>query len=168
MNGHHRNKKTCSAFREGLQEYLDGTLPKQTSLEFFLHLRDCQECSEEHDKLRSMFQLLDSLPGHTVPEGFDAPILASVPYSAYREMALLRRERVPVFLEEEFLPSFVKSTGTRLAGVAVAALSVGWYLWGQGPGFLPLTVGVGLMPEFLVRLQSFGRFAALAVRRSEG
>ena len=158
----------CRECVDGLQDYLDGTLEKTRSLQFFLHLRDCPQCQEEHDNLQALFGILESLPDHEVPADFDAKILASVPIEAYRAMEPIRRQRVPVYLEEEFLPVVVRSPLIRITGALVAATGV---VCGQalGAGELVSAISLlGLVPELLVRLQGVGRRAALAVRRSEG
>ena len=158
----------CQDCRDGLQEYLDGTLEKKRSVQFFLHLRDCGECRTEQENLQALFGLLESLPDHQVPEDFDQKILASVPYAAYRAMEPIRRERVPVIFQEESLPSFVRSPVTRIAGLGVAA---GGIILGQVTGGMDnvsIISLLGLVPELLVRFQGVGRFAAMATRRSEG
>lgn len=158
----------CQDCRDGLQEYLDGTLEKTRSLQFFLHLRDCSDCRTEQVKLQALFGLLEALPDHEVPEDFDQKVLASVPYAAYRAMEPIRRERVPVIFQEERLPGFVRSPITRITGVGLA---LGGFILGQASGGMETisTISLlGLLPELLVRLQGVGRFAALAVRRSEG
>jgi anti-sigma factor RsiW len=157
----------CGECRAGLQEYLDGTLEKPESLRFFLHLRDCTDCSQEHDRLKGLFRMLDSLPDHEVPVDFDQAVLASVPYAAYQAMEPLRRERVPVFLEEAFLPRFVRSRLTRLVGFGVAAVAAAVALQGNGSAALPVMTVVGLLPEMVVRLQGLGRRALQTARRAE-
>ncbi len=157
----------CRECADNLQEYVDGTMEKQLSLQFFLHLRDCSDCQEEQEKLTELFQLLGSLPDHEVPADFDGAILASVPYAAYKEMEPIRRERVPVFLEDTFLPAVVRSRVTRLAGLGVAAVSAGLSLAGTGHEALPFVAVLGVMPELLVRLQGVGRWAVLAGNKSE-
>jgi anti-sigma factor RsiW len=157
----------CDGCREGLQEYLDGTLEKPESLRFFLHLRDCLDCQKEHDRLEGMFQMLESLPDHEVPADFDFAVLASVPYAAYQAMEPLRRERVPVFLEEAFLPRFVRSRVTRLAGLGLSAVSATLIATGDGTSLLPVLMVTGLVPEILVRLQGLGRRALGSVGRAE-
>lgn len=158
----------CRDCLEGLQDYLDGTLEKSRSVQFFLHLRDCPGCKAEHDALQAMFSLLDALPQHEVPAGFDDRILASVPYAAYQAMEPIRRERVPVFLEEAFLPAFLRSTVVRVAGAALALAGIAAQQALAAPSLVAGISLLGLVPEFLVRLQGVGRRAALAVRRSEG
>ena len=170
MNG--KNHKTdqalsCRECRVGLQEYLDGTLEKPESLRFFLHLRDCAECHQEHYRLQGLFRMLDSLPDHEVPADFDRAVLASVPYAAYRAMEPLRRERVPIFLEEAFLPRFVRSRLTRLVGFGVATVAAALALRGDGSAVLPILAVAGLLPEIVVRLQGLGRRALETARRAE-
>lgn len=157
----------CPECREGLQDYLDGTLEKQRSLLFFLHLRECRECRREQEQLQHLYDLLQSLPDHPVPEGFDEPILAAVPYEAYRAMEPLRRERVPVFLEEEFLPAWVRSALTRWTGVAVAAAGLAAVRLLGAPDWAAPVGMLGLVPWALVLLQGLGRRATLAQRRTE-
>jgi anti-sigma factor RsiW len=152
----------CGQCRDSLQEYLDGTLEKKISLQLFLHLRDCEECQQEHDQLQNMFQLMDSLPDLPLPEDFDQKILASVNIEGYRAMESIRRERVPVFLEEAFLPAAVRSRVTRLSGATVAVLALGAQFAFAGPEYLSAVAVVGLVPELLVRLQGIGRRAVLA------
>lgn len=159
---------SCPECREGLQDYLDGTLEKQRSLLFFLHLRECDACRAEHEQLQHLYDLLQSLPDHPVPEGFDEPILASVPYEAYRAMEPLRRERVPVFLEEEFLPAWIRQPATRWGGVAIAAAGLAAARWLGVPEFTAPVCALGLVPEALVLLQGVGRRATIALRRAEG
>ena len=158
---------SCEACREDLQEYLDGTLDKNRSLRVFLHLRDCRDCAAEHESLQVLFTALDSLPDMPVPEKFDETVLASVPYTAYKAMASLRAERVPVFLEEEFLPAFVRAPVVRWSGGLLALAGVLTHWLADGPQSLVALAVVGLLPEVLVRLQSLGRWATLTVRRSE-
>jgi len=152
----------CGPCRDSLQEYLDGTLEKNLSLQLFLHLRDCEECQTEHDQLQGMFQLLDSLPDHPVPAGFDENVLASVNFEGYRAMESIRRERVPVFLEEAFLPAAIRSRVTRFGGLGVSALALVAQFTLGGSSYLPVVVAAGLLPELLVRVQGIGRRAILA------
>ena len=170
MNGKNSNETAleCRDCLRGLQEYLDGTLAKQESLRFFLHLRACAPCSEEHDSLKNLFAMLETLPQHEAPADFDTAVLASVPYDSYRAMAPLRQDRVPVFLAEESLPAFVRSPGTRLAGLGVAlgAFSASFLI--DGSFYLPRAMGLGIAPEILVRLQGLGRRVVVNVRRAEG
>lgn len=151
----------CGKCRDQLQEYLDGTLDKKAGLSVFLHMRDCAPCQAEHDRLVELFQLLDGLPDHEPPADFDEKILASIPYEGYKAMEGIRRERVPVYLEEEFLPAFVRSALTRGVGVglAIAAAAVQGLL--EGPAILGGVVALGVVPELLVRLQGIGRRIAL-------
>jgi hypothetical protein len=114
-----------------------------------------------------MFQMLESLPDHEVPADFDIAVLASVPYAAYQAMEPLRRERVPVFLEEAFLPRFVRSRVTRLAGLGLSAVSAALIATGDSTSLLPVLMVTGLVPEFLVRLQGLGRRALGSVGRAE-
>lgn len=157
----------CADCRGHLQDYLDGTLEKTRSLEVFLHLRDCAPCHQEHDAMQALFGLLEALPAQPVPEDFDAPILASIPLDAYRAMEPLRRERVPVLLQEESLPALVRAPAVRLAGLVVAAASVAAVTLAAAPAAL-LVGAAGALPEALVRLQAAARTVALAVRRAEG
>ena len=152
----------------GLQEYLDGTLEKPESLRFFLHLRECSDCKAEHDRLEGLFGMLDALPDHEVPVDFDNAVLASVPYAAYKAMEPLRRERVPVYLEEAFLPRVVRARLTRLVGVGLASVAAALVLRGDGAAFLPVVIVAGLVPETVVRLQGLGRRALETTRRAEG
>lgn len=152
----------CGPCRDSLQEYLDGTLEKKLSLQLFLHLRDCEECQTEYDYLQGMFQLMDSLPDHPLPADFDKKVLASVNYEGYRAMESIRRERVPVFLEEAFLPLVVRSPVTRIGGFGISALALVAQFTVSGSPYLPIVVAAGLIPELLVRLQGLGRRAVLA------
>ncbi len=158
---------SCPECLEGLQEYLDGTLEKQRSLLLFLHLRDCTECRREHDQLKNLYGMLQTLPDHPVPEHFDEPILASIPYEAYRAMEPIRRERVPVYLEEEFLPAWIRSSVVRWSGIvaAVGTVATTWAL--QLPPTVAIVGAVGLVPAVLVALQGVGRRMVLAEQRTE-
>jgi len=157
----------CDECRQGLQEYLDGTLDKPESLRFFLHLRECPGCQDEHDRLHGLFAMLEALPDHEVPADFDGAVLASVPYAAYRAMEPLRRERVPVYLEEAFLPRFVRSRLTRLVGVGISLVTAALALRGDMSAAAPVLIVAGLVPEFLIRLQGLGRRAMASARRAE-
>ncbi len=157
----------CPDCRLELQEYLDGTLEKKRSLAVFMHLRDCAACRADHDALQAVFSGLDALPALEAPADFDAKVLASVPYGAYQAMASLRRERVPVFLEEQFLPAWLRARATRVAGLAVAAAVAFAFAAGAGAGWLLAPGLAGLGPELLCRLQGAGR-RLVGLRRAEG
>lgn len=157
----------CRDCREGLQEYLDGTLEKQVSLRFFLHLRECADCRTEHDRLQELYEMLRVLPDHPVPAGFDEAILASVPYEAYRAMEPIRRERVPVYFEKEFLPAWIRSPITRLAGLGVTVVSLGVIALLDGPSTLAAAAVAGAIPEAVVQLQGLGRRVAIRQHRTE-
>jgi len=157
----------CHECQHGLQEYLDGTLDKKRSLRVFLHLRDCAICQEQHVLMQGLFELLDSLPSPMVPADFDDAILAAVPYAAYQEMEPLRRERVPVYLEEHFLPQFVRSRLTRWSGLGLTVTAVAAAVALDGPAWWPVAAGAGIVPELLVRLQGLGR-RVIALGRAEG
>lgn len=147
----------CPDCRLELQDYLDGTLEKKRSLAVFLHLRDCEACGREHEALSLVFASLDALPAREAPAGFDAVVLAAVPFAAYRAMEPLRRERVPVYLEHGFLPGWVRAGATRVAGLVAALGAVGVWAAGVGPDWLPVVAVAGVAPELLVRLQGLGR-----------
>ncbi len=147
----------CGSCGNRLQEYLDGTLEKKSSLQVFLHLRDCDSCQQEHDQAVNLFQMLEGLPDLQPPADFDEKILASVNLEGYRAMESIRRQRVPIFLEEQFLPSWVRSRVTRFIGAGAAVVSLGAQMTLDSPGFLPVVVLAGLVPELLVRLQGIGR-----------
>lgn len=170
MNGRADKDKqtlTCAHCLEGLQEYLDGTLEKSRSLEFFVHLRDCPGCQRELESLKGVFTLLDGLPDREVPADFDRAVLASVPYASYRAMEPLRRQRIPVFLEREALPGFVRSPLIRRLGLAVAVAAAAVGLAVDGAQWSLPVAFLGALPEILVRLQDLGRRAVTAMRRSE-
>lgn len=160
---------TCTDCRAQMQDYLDETLPRVESTRVFLHVRECEGCTRELEELKSLFGLLGSLPAVEAPADFDAVILQSVPYEAYRALEPLRRERVPVLLEAEALPGLIRSGVTRVAGLSVAAAAIAFTATGglpEAPGTV-LAV-VALLPEGLVRLQQLGRrIYAGAVRQSQ-
>lgn len=166
-NDRHEAALSCPDCRLGLQDYLDGTLEKKQSVAVFLHLRECASCRHEHEALRAVFACLDTLPAVEAPADFDAAILASVPYAAYQAMEPLRRERVPVFLEDHFLPAWLRSRVTRAAGLVAAAGSLGAWLAGPGQAWLLGLAVAGALPELLLRLQGVGR-RLVRVRRAEG
>jgi len=113
-------------------------------------------------------QRLESLPEVPVPADFDARILSSIPYAAYRAMEPIRRERVPVYLEETFLPATVRSPVVRMAGLAAAAIAGAGLVTGGLPDWSVAVCALGLVPELLVRLQRLARRARLAQERSGG
>ncbi len=170
MNGRKADQPplSCAECRASLQEYLDGTMVKTESLRVFLHLRTCDACARESARWQETFEALGSLPVLEPPEDFDRRILESVPYDSYRAMAELRRPRVPVFLEEQALPAFVRSLPTRLAGMVIAVgAAVAMCSFDASP-YLGYVVAAGLLPEAVVRLQELARISVAALRRSEG
>lgn len=166
-NNHSESSLGCQECQNGLQEYLDGTLEKAVSLQFFLHLRECQTCQTEHENLQALFGMLDSLPAHEVPADFDDKILASIPLAGYQAMEPIRRQRVAVYLEEEFLPAIVRAPGVRLAGALVAAAGLVAGQTVNGMDSISAVSLLGLVPELLVRLQGVGRRVAHHLNRSE-
>lgn len=156
---------TCVECQQSLQDYLDGGLGKPESMRVFLHVRDCGDCSRELARHEQLVAMLESLPGREPPADFDARILASVPYDSYRAMAGLRRARVPVFLEQESIPAWLRGRTLRLSGAAVAAVA----LAARWTGLVPdtaLTVAVaaaGLAPEIILTIQGMARRLVLSL-----
>jgi anti-sigma factor RsiW len=148
---------TCDDTRANMQEYLDETLLGPVATRLFLHVRDCDACRKELDETKALFGMLDAMPAIEPPADFDEKILASVPYEAYREMAELRAPRMPVILEEESLPSVVRSGATRAAGLVLAAVATAAMAAGRVPDVAVAAVGLGLLPEALVRVQQLSR-----------
>jgi len=159
---------TCRDVRRQFQEYLDGELERERSMGLFLHVRECAECRGELEGLRALIARLDALDRVEAPADFDARVLASVPYAAYREMEPIRRERVPVFLEENFLPAIVRARSVRGVGGALAAVLATGLFGGYLPDWAGLVAGAGILPEVLVRAQRLGRRLLPAAERSGG
>jgi anti-sigma factor RsiW len=158
----------CVGCADLLQDYVDGSLARDLALRVFLHVRECGDCERSLTQWQSLVQALGQLPRIAPPADFDRRILASVPYASYRDLAPLRQDRVPVYLQESYLPAAVRAKVVRLGGLALAAgcgLAVGA---GQLPPVAMFGVGVGVLPEVLVRLQDLARRVALGMRRSEG
>lgn len=160
---------TCADCRAQMQEYLDETLPRVESTRMFLHVRGCDGCGRELEELTSLYAMLGALPEVPAPADFDARILQAVPYESYRAMEPLRRERVPVLLEDETLPGFLRSGVFRGAGILIGGAAAALAATGRLPvntGVLLLTAGC--LPQGLLLLQRLGRRIYLgATRRSE-
>jgi len=81
-------------------------------------------------------------------------------------MAGLRAPRIPVFLERESLPAWVRHPATRIAGLAVAALAV----TGQAAGLVGdgafIVAAVGGVPQVLIWAQAAARHATLILGNS--
>ncbi|MBU0741053.1 zf-HC2 domain-containing protein [bacterium] len=151
------NAPSCTEIRTRLQDYLDGDLPRKESMSLFLHIRECDSCGKDLEEMQRLNGLLGGLPPVQPPEDFDARILESVPYAAYRAMEPLRRERMPVILDEEALPAFVRARGTRAVGGLITVLTaVGLATDALSGGWAILMVA-GALPEALVLLQSASR-----------
>ncbi len=147
----------CSRCRGQFQDYLDETLPRKASMELFLHLRGCDSCRDELEEMKGLFTMLGTLPQTEAPADFDQRVLASIPYAAYREMEPLRRERVPVLLEEESLPAFVRAGATRLVGGVAAVVCAVGLAAGSLPDAAAAVLVIGALPEAVVQLQRFSR-----------
>jgi anti-sigma factor RsiW len=155
----------CDECRLRLQDYLDGGLDKPASMEIFLHVRDCADCAAELARLEQLVARLEALPAREAPADFDTRVLAAVPYESYRAMANLRRARVPVFLEKEALPAWLRSRALRLGGAAIAAVAIAARLTDLVPdtAVTGAVAVAGLLPEFTVALQGAARRVVLAV-----
>jgi anti-sigma factor RsiW len=151
------NTPSCTEIRARLQDYLDGTLPRKASMALFLHVRECEGCSRQLAEMERLFGRLGSLAPVEPPADFDRRILESVPYAAYRAMEPLRRERMPVILEEEALPAFVRARGTRAVGGLVAVLTAIGLATDTLTGGWAALAAVGVLPEALIRLQGASR-----------
>lgn len=157
---------TCAECQQRLQDYLDGGLAKPESMRVFLHVRECESCTEDLTRLEQLVVLLEALPDREPPVDFDAKVLAAVPYDSYRAMAGLRRPRVPVFLERDSLPSWLRARSVRLGGAAVAAVAVAGRLTGVFPDVALVAVVVGLVPEVAILVQGLARRLVLALGQS--
>lgn len=164
---HPERPDTCRALRADFQAYVDGDLARERSLEVFLHARECRECAAELAAVKHLFAQLKALPPLSAPADFDARVLAAVPYAAYRAMEPLRRERVPVFLEETFLPAPLRAPLVRAGGLALAAVAGAGLLSGSLPDLAIVGLLGGLLPESLVRLQRLVRRRHGHAQRSE-
>ncbi len=158
----------CRQACDRMQDYLDQTLPKRESLAVFLHVRECGGCRAQLETLQALYARLGDLPPLEAPADFDARILAAVPYENYRAMAPLRSPRVPILLEHESLPAWLRSRSVRLVGLLAAAAALTAAASGIAEGTAAWTVaGVGCLPELSVRLQNLTRRVYVAtVHRS--
>ncbi|HOX26589.1 MAG TPA: zf-HC2 domain-containing protein [Candidatus Krumholzibacteria bacterium] len=166
MNDQHSGKfphLDCAECERRLQDYLDGGLAKPESMQIFLHVRECARCAAELKRLEDLVALLEALPAHEPPRDFDARVLAAVPYASYRAMARLRRARVPVFLEADRLPAWIRSPAVRYGGLAAAAVAAAAAVTDLAPAGVLAIAAVGLVPEAATLLQGLGRRVALAV-----
>ncbi len=173
MSGSHSRQAphlTCDECQHQLQDYLDGSLARRQSMRLFLHLRDCEACGNELERLQALVGALESLPAREPPADFDTRILASVPYEQYRAMAGIRAERVPVFLEPESLPAWVRARATLIAGATVATAGLAARLSGLMGETALVAVVVGLAPLAAVGLQAAARRVVIGLRqtRQEG
>lgn len=157
---------SCGECQQQLQDYLDDGLAKQESMRVFLHVRDCPGCAAELAHLQALVVQLESMPSRTPPTDFDTRVLASVPYESYRAMAGLRAPRIPVFLERESLPAWVRNPMTRLLGAVAAAGVIGLDMAGVVPDGAGYMATIGLVPQALLGLQFFGRKVALAMQQT--
>ncbi len=148
---------TCAETRTQLQDYLDQTLDRKASMALFLHVRECDGCRRELERLEGLYALLDAMPAVEPPADFDARILESVPYEAYKAMEPLRRDRMPVILDEAALPAFVRAGSTRVVGGLVAVTTAVGLATDLLPGGMTALGLVGALPEALVRLQDASR-----------
>jgi anti-sigma factor RsiW len=159
---------SCRDCGDLLQDYVDGDLARDVAVRVFLHVRGCARCEAALQEWQSLVAALGTLDVRTPPEGFDEAVLAAVPYAAYREMAGLRRVRVPVYLEPSFLPAWLRAPVLRAAGLVVAGAGAAGFaadLWSVAAAAL---LGLGVLPEVLVRTQGWGRRLALRQQPSEG
>jgi anti-sigma factor RsiW len=173
MSGSHSRKEphlTCDECRLGLQDYLDGTLERARSMRLFLHLRECPDCEAELEQWQHLVESLESMPARTPPTDLDDRILAAVPYDQYRAMAGLRAPRVPVFLEHEALPAWLRARATQFGGAVVAAAAIGLRAADLAGEPAVAVAVVGLIPAAAVILQAAARRVVLAGRqaRQEG
>jgi anti-sigma factor RsiW len=173
MNGSHSGKAPhlgCAECQRQLQDHHDGTLPRRESMRMFLHLRDCEACQQELARLERLVTALESLPPRQPPEDFDQRILASVPLEQYRAMAALRAPRVPVFLEAEALPAWIRGRAPRLGGAAVAAAALGVRAADLAGDPALAIAGAGLLPSLAVALQAVARRVVVGLQqaRQEG
>lgn len=157
MNENTMNAPNCAETRSQLQDYLDQTLSRKASMALFLHVRECEGCRAELESLERLYGLLGGLPAAEPPVDFDARILESVPYAAYKAMEPLRRERMPVILDEEALPVFVRAGITRAVGGLVAVATAVGLATDVLPGGWTAVGLVGALPEALISLQSVSR-----------
>ena len=157
MTGKHPTKADCDFYISRMQDYLDETLPRKESMSLFLHVRECEHCRAELESMKALFSALGDMPEMSPPDGFEDRILSAIPYDSYREMAEIRRERMPVILEEEILPAVLRSGATRVAGGVLAVLAGAGLAAGWLPGKASLLLLLGLMPEALIRLQQLSR-----------
>lgn len=173
MSGSHSRKAphlTCDECQHQLQDYLDGTMSRRESMRLFLHLRDCAACGQELERLQALVGALENLPAREPPADFDARILSAVPYEQYRAMAGIRADRVPVFLEPETLPAWVRARATLVGGATVAAAGLAVRLAGLAGDAALIAVAAGLAPLAAVGLQALARRVVLGLRqaRQEG
>jgi anti-sigma factor RsiW len=157
---------SCAECQDRLQDYIDDALSRPDSMQVYLHVRDCEPCAEALGALEALVERLEGLPARPAPDDFDARVLAAVPYDSYRAMANLRAPRVPVLLDPETLPAWVRHGATRTVGGVVGAGSLAAWLTVMPEPALLVVAGIGLVPELVVRLQMAGRLVVQATRRA--
>ena len=70
-------------WRQRLQAYLDGTLPRKEAVKLFLYAEKHSDLQAELDQYRELFSSLDAAPVEEPSPLFDERVLARIPYEKY-------------------------------------------------------------------------------------
>jgi hypothetical protein len=58
----------CNNVRDKINDYLDGLLPEKARAKVDEHLEHCQQCREEHGRLKELLETARSLPRNIMPD----------------------------------------------------------------------------------------------------
>lgn len=67
----------CERIEIGLEEYLEGDLPRPLALRFESHLRVCVDCWRDLDRIRTIVTCLGDLPRHPMPLAMKEVLLSA-------------------------------------------------------------------------------------------
>lgn len=104
-----------------VQDYVDGSMPRRDAVQFYLLTQKEPALAAELEAHRALIAALEEQPVEAPGAGFDARILASVPYDRYREGP--RRPESVLVIGDASEPVWVRATRPLRRGVGAALVA---------------------------------------------
>jgi anti-sigma factor RsiW len=143
---------TCDRVRTRLGAYVDHELPAKQAAEFELHLRSCEACAQELDRLTQLASLLRE----DVVSVVSSSLAARIVLQGQQQLSGRKRIHIPPVLWWDALPSYMRAAAVivLMVGISMGTL-LGMSVSKRAEGPVAVSITPDSDPALAIHLDYF-------------